>query len=119
MADSIFSKHSSFFLQSTFNNVSKINHLSPNSNFHLFKQGIRPEWEDPSNAEGGKFGIQLPKSKAGDAINEHWMNLVRNIIKTCFTIVWVFFKKKGNDSFWLLLVNNWLQKTKFVVLWYL
>ncbi|CEG69952.1 hypothetical protein RMATCC62417_05936 [Rhizopus microsporus] len=65
---------------STFNNVSKINHLSPNSNFHLFKQGIRPEWEDPSNAEGGKFGIQLPKSKAGDAINEHWMNLLLAVI---------------------------------------
>ncbi|KAG1148557.1 hypothetical protein G6F37_010467 [Rhizopus arrhizus] len=65
---------------STFNNVCKINHLSPNSNFHLFKQGIRPEWEDPANAEGGKYGIQFPKNKAGDAINEHWMNLLLAVI---------------------------------------
>ncbi|KAI9280632.1 translation initiation factor eIF 4e-like domain-containing protein [Sporodiniella umbellata] len=65
---------------STFNNVCKINHLSSNSNFHLFKEGIRPEWEDPANAEGGKYGIQFPKSKAGDSINEHWMNLLLAVI---------------------------------------
>lgn len=64
-------------LISTFNNVAKVNHLGPSSNYHLFKQGIRPEWEDEANAEGGKFGIQFPKNKAGDAINEYWMYLVR------------------------------------------
>lgn len=64
-------------LTSTFNNVAKVNHLGPSSNYHLFKQGIRPEWEDEANAEGGKFGIQFPKNKAGDAINEYWMYLVR------------------------------------------
>ena len=63
---------------STFNNVAKVNHLGPSSNYHLFKQGIRPEWEDEANAEGGKFGIQFPKNKAGDAINEYWMYLVRS-----------------------------------------
>lgn len=73
---------------STFNNVCKINHLSPNSNFHLFKQGIRPEWEDPANAEGGKYGIQFPKNKAGDAINEHWMNLVST---RCFLFLIFFY----------------------------
>lgn len=65
---------------SSFNYVAKINHLSPNSNFHLFKEGIRPEWEDPANAEGGKYGIQFPKNKAGDTINEHWMNLLLAVI---------------------------------------
>lgn len=62
--------------KSTFNNIAKVNHLGPSSNYHLFKQGIRPEWEDESNAEGGKFGIQFPKNKAGEAINEYWMYLV-------------------------------------------
>ncbi|KAG0741941.1 hypothetical protein G6F57_001454 [Rhizopus arrhizus] len=65
---------------STLNNVCKINHLAPNSNFHLFKQGIRPEWEDPANAEGGKYGIQFPRSKTGDAINDYWMNLLLAVI---------------------------------------
>ena len=65
---------------STFNNVAKVNHLGPSSNYHLFKQGIRPEWEDEANAEGGKFGIQFPKNKAGDAINEYWMYLLLAVI---------------------------------------
>ncbi|GAA5802866.1 hypothetical protein HPULCUR_008341 [Helicostylum pulchrum] len=65
---------------STFNNIAKVNHLGPSSNYHLFKQGIRPEWEDESNAEGGKFGIQFPKNKAGEAINDYWMYLLLAVI---------------------------------------
>lgn len=73
-------------MKSTLNNVCKINHLAPNSNFHLFKQGIRPEWEDPANAEGGKYGIQFPRSKTGDAINDYWMNLVSYTMTCIFTV---------------------------------
>lgn len=65
-----------FFFFSTINNVAKLNHLAPNSNYHFFKEGIRPEWEDESNAEGGKFTITFPKNKAGEAINEYWTFLV-------------------------------------------
>jgi translation initiation factor 4E len=72
------------FDSSTFNNVAKVNHLGPSSNYHLFKQGIRPEWEDEANAEGGKFGIQFPKNKAGDAINEYWMYLVCKSVNGIF-----------------------------------
>ncbi|KAI9468253.1 MAG: translation initiation factor eIF 4e-like domain-containing protein [Benjaminiella poitrasii] len=64
----------------TMNNIAKINHLAPNSNYHLFKQGVRPEWEDEANAEGGKFSIQFPKNKAGDAINEYWTHLLLAVI---------------------------------------
>ncbi|KAI7905170.1 translation initiation factor eIF 4e-like domain-containing protein [Cokeromyces recurvatus] len=65
---------------STMNNVAKVNHLALNSNYHLFKQGVRPEWEDEANAEGGKFSIQFPKNKAGDAINEYWTYLLLAVI---------------------------------------
>lgn len=65
---------------STFNNVAKITHLSPNSNYHFFKRGIRPEWEDESNAKGGKFAMSIPRNKSGDVINEYWMNLLLAII---------------------------------------
>lgn len=79
----------SICLFSAFNNIAKVNHLGPSSNYHLFKQGIRPEWEDESNAEGGKFGIQFPKNKAGEAINDYWMYLVSfffNVRKKFFLI---------------------------------
>jgi hypothetical protein len=61
---------------STLNNVSKAKHLAPNTNYHFFKNGIRPEWEDPSNAKGGKFVITIPRVKTSDVIDEYWTNLV-------------------------------------------
>lgn len=32
----------------------------PNTDYMLFKKGIRPEWEDPNNREGGKWVVTLP-----------------------------------------------------------
>ena len=32
----------------------------PNTDYMLFKKGIRPEWEDPSNKNGGKWVVTLP-----------------------------------------------------------
>ncbi|OQR80012.1 eukaryotic translation initiation factor 4E isoform 1 [Tropilaelaps mercedesae] len=41
--------------------------------YNLFKQGIRPEWEDPANASGGRWGIVSPLSgKNADTV---WMEL--------------------------------------------
>ncbi|KAF8638731.1 hypothetical protein AX16_010454 [Volvariella volvacea WC 439] len=33
--------------------------LERNSNFHLFKAGIKPMWEDPANANGGKWVLTM------------------------------------------------------------
>ena len=32
----------------------------PNTDYMLFKKGIRPEWEDPQNRDGGKWVVTLP-----------------------------------------------------------
>jgi translation initiation factor 4E len=79
------------FCYSTINNVAKLNHLAPNSNYHFFKQGVRPEWEDESNAKGGKFTITFPKNKAGETINEYWTYLLSNYLFSIHT-------KGSNDS---------------------
>uniref|UniRef100_A0A7S0CFY3 Eukaryotic translation initiation factor 4E n=1 Tax=Proboscia inermis TaxID=420281 RepID=A0A7S0CFY3_9STRA len=49
------------------NNIKPASQLALNSNYHLFKEGIEPMWEDPQNKEGGKFVLTIPKkeSKAG------------------------------------------------------
>ena len=39
------------------NNIRPPNRLKEGSNYHLFKDGIRPTWEDVQNAEGGKWTI--------------------------------------------------------------
>ncbi|CAM0142011.1 eukaryotic translation initiation factor 4E [Umbelopsis sp. WA50703] len=56
-----------------FNNIIKVSRLDISSNYHLFKKGIRPEWEDPANESGGKFSVQLPKNRTGEAINDLWL----------------------------------------------
>ncbi|KAJ2917906.1 hypothetical protein MD484_g2513, partial [Candolleomyces efflorescens] len=33
--------------------------LEKNSNYHLFKAGIKPMWEDPANANGGKWVLTM------------------------------------------------------------
>ncbi|KAJ8472463.1 hypothetical protein ONZ45_g16639 [Pleurotus djamor] len=42
-----------------FNWLKPPSQLTPNSNYHLFKHGIKPMWEDPSNAGGGKWVITM------------------------------------------------------------
>lgn len=47
--------------------------LSISSNYHLFKQGIKPMWEDPANKHGGKWSIQLPRNKTMSEIDNIWL----------------------------------------------
>ncbi|KAG0179331.1 eukaryotic translation initiation factor 4E [Apophysomyces sp. BC1034] len=63
-----------------YNNVAKVNLLDTNSNYHFFKKGVRPEWEDEANANGGKFGIQFPRNRTGEGINDYWLHLILSMI---------------------------------------
>lgn len=46
----------------------------------IFREGIRPEWEDRANATGGHFQIQLKPSTGGGQIDEYWNNIVLGMI---------------------------------------
>jgi len=46
----------------------------------IFKEGIKPEWEDEKNACGGHFQIQLRPNVGGGQIDEYWNNLVLAMI---------------------------------------
>jgi translation initiation factor 4E len=43
---------------------------------YLFKQGIKPEWEDKANVGGGCFKIKIDKKKS----NKLWENTIFCII---------------------------------------
>jgi translation initiation factor 4E len=66
------------FFNSVYNNVAKASDLSSGSNYHLFKRGIKPMWEDPENELGGKWVIQFPRNKTGEDINTLWLYTVSN-----------------------------------------
>ncbi|KAG6333954.1 hypothetical protein ID866_5137 [Astraeus odoratus] len=38
--------------------------LERNSNYHIFKSGIKPMWEDPANANGGKWVLTMKNNPA-------------------------------------------------------
>ena len=61
-----------------FNNVRLPSSLSNNSNYHMFKNGIRPMWEDPANANGGKWVVLFKNSPA--LLDHSWANLTMALV---------------------------------------
>jgi len=54
-----------------FNNLVPPSQLMKGSNYHMFKEGITPEWEDSQNKLGGKWIIHYgPKDPGQD---DHWL----------------------------------------------
>lgn len=46
----------------------------------IFRENIRPEWEDKMNATGGHFQFQLKPNTGGGQIDEYWNNLVLGMV---------------------------------------
>ena len=61
-----------FFSQ---NNIAKTSDLSLKSDYHLFKTGVRPEWEDAQNKSGGKWAYQF-KDKRSVPIDDLWLHVM-------------------------------------------
>ncbi|PWN30292.1 translation initiation factor eIF4e [Jaminaea rosea] len=64
-----------------FTTIKRPSQLDLHSNYHLFKNGIKPMWEDPANANGGKWTISLSRSATNPALlDRSWMWLVLALI---------------------------------------
>jgi translation initiation factor 4E len=57
------------------NNITPASDLAQKSDYHLFKEGIRPEWEDPQNKHGGKWAFSF-KDKKSVNINNLWLHVM-------------------------------------------
>ncbi|KAG6976797.1 hypothetical protein JG688_00001003 [Phytophthora aleatoria] len=62
-----------------YNNILAPTKLSIGSNYHLFKEGIRPMWEDPINANGGKWIFTNPRSRKA-RLDECWLYVMLSLI---------------------------------------
>ncbi|KAH6900483.1 translation initiation factor eIF 4e-like domain-containing protein [Thelonectria olida] len=58
-----------------YNNVSPVSELALKSDYHLFKAGVRPEWEDPQNKHGGKWSYQY-KDKRNIDVDHLWLQVM-------------------------------------------
>ncbi|KAI8816696.1 putative eukaryotic initiation factor 4E [Fimicolochytrium jonesii] len=56
-----------------YNNIVNSSQLAHGANYHLFKEGVRPMWEDPMNENGGKWVVPLPKGKR-DNLDDYWLH---------------------------------------------
>ncbi|KAF4636489.1 hypothetical protein G7Y89_g1605 [Cudoniella acicularis] len=58
-----------------YNNIAPTSELALKSDYHLFKEGVRPEWEDVQNKHGGKWSYQF-KEKRNVPIDELWLHVM-------------------------------------------
>ena len=53
------------------NNIQRPSQLSYGSNFHFFREGIKPAWEDPANDGGGRLLIKVDNNQR-DLMDRLW-----------------------------------------------
>jgi len=83
-----------------YNHMVKPSRIENNSNYHFFKKGIKPMWEDAHNAKGGKWVLTLKGDKG--VLDTIWENVVLALVgetldadnEICGA---VFSKRKGGD----------------------
>jgi translation initiation factor 4E len=56
------------------NNITPTSELGLKADYHLFKKGIRPEWEDQQNKHGGKWSYSF-KEKRSVPIDDLWLHV--------------------------------------------
>jgi len=59
-----------------YNHMVKPSRIETNSNYHFFKEGIRPVWEDEENKRGGKWIMRLKKG----VCDRYWEDLLLAMI---------------------------------------
>ncbi|KAI8330743.1 translation initiation factor eIF 4e-like domain-containing protein [Chlamydoabsidia padenii] len=65
-----------------YSHINRPHDLPTISDYHLFKHGIRPMWEDEANIQGGKWIVRVKKGLA----SRYWENLVMAIIGDQFDV---------------------------------
>ena len=64
-----------------YHNIYSVEEIMPNTDYMLFKKGIRPEWEDPHNRAGGKWVVTLPiEEDMEEECGQAWLKSLATII---------------------------------------
>jgi len=54
-------------------NILAASKLPAGANYHLFKEGVEPKWEDPENEKGGKWIVTIPPKNRGVLLDKFWL----------------------------------------------
>lgn len=64
-----------------YNSIPTANQLPPKSDYHLFKEGIKPEWEDDANSKGGRWQYSFTNKRIVlPVINDLWLRGLLSVI---------------------------------------
>jgi translation initiation factor 4E len=74
----VYSFHSVEDFWRLYNNITLPSQLQIGCSYNLFKEGIEPKWEDPSNAKGGKWTLIIQKTKG--LLDKLWLWLILGCI---------------------------------------
>ena len=66
---------------SLYDQIIKPSKLPANADFHLFKAGIEPKWEDPECANGGKWSVT---SNRKASLDNMWLETVGILSPDCY-----------------------------------
>jgi len=67
-----------------YNHIELASRLGAGCDYSLFKEGIRPMWEDERNKRGGRWLINLDKKQRGSCLDNFWLEVVLCLIGECF-----------------------------------
>lgn len=65
-----------------YSHILRPNDVKESVDLFLFKHGIKPMWEDPANAKGGRWVVRLKKGLA----SHYWESLILAIIGEQFDV---------------------------------
>ncbi|XP_037047650.1 eukaryotic translation initiation factor 4E1-like [Bradysia coprophila] len=65
-----------------YNMIKYASELQPGNDYSLFKNNIRPMWEDAANANGGRWILSMTQQQLGN-LDDLWLNVMLCLIGEC------------------------------------
>lgn len=69
-----------------YNMIKYASELQPGNDYSLFKQNIRPMWEDAANANGGRWILSMHTQQELNNLDDLWLNVVCMSLR-CFLVI--------------------------------
>ncbi|GFY16392.1 eukaryotic translation initiation factor 4E [Trichonephila clavipes] len=67
-----------------YNHLEVVSKIPLGCDYALFKQGIKPMWEDVRNKQGGRWLLNVQKSQRNTDLNNYWLEILLCMIGEAF-----------------------------------
>ncbi|KAF5282752.1 hypothetical protein FQR65_LT02749 [Abscondita terminalis] len=69
---------------SLYNHIKLASELKQGCDYSLFKEGVKPMWEDNANKRGGRWLISLEKKQRNNDLDRFWLDIILCLIGEAF-----------------------------------